>query len=86
MTKPELIGVVAEEHGVSKAKMKAIADTLLSELCKEVLKSKESITFRGIGTFKFSERKARTGRNPQTGAEMQIQAKKSVKFVLSKSF
>lgn len=55
------------------------------ETTKETLAKKESIQLIGFGTFSISERSARTGRNPQTGKEIQIAAKNVAKFKAGKA-
>ena len=79
MNKAELVAAVAEKAGLSKkdaeASVKAFTDVIAEEL-----KKGEKVTLVGFGTFEVSERAARTGRNPQTGAEMKIAASKAPKF------
>lgn len=58
--------------------------SLLEGITKS-LKKGESITFVGFGTFKTSQRKARTGRNPQTGASIKIPRRRVVRFSVGKS-
>lgn len=62
------------------ATLKALAVTL-----RDILKEGESINLPGIGTFKVVERAARTGRNPRTGEQISIPARRQVKFTASKS-
>ena len=75
MNKADLVAAMAEKAGVSKkdaeASLKAFTDVVAEEL-----KKGEKIQLVGFGTFEVSERAARTGRNPQTGAEMTIAASK----------
>ena len=84
MNKQELVSAMAEKSGLTKADsdklLKAFEETL-----KESLGKGESIQLIGFGTFSVSERSARTGRNPQTGKEIQIAAKKVVKFKAGKA-
>lgn len=84
MNKQELVSAMAEKSGLTKADsdklLKAFEETL-----KETLGKGESIQLIGFGTFSVSERAARTGRNPQTGKEIQIAAKKVVKFKAGKA-
>jgi len=83
MTKAEFVASVAEKTGTTKA---AAAEAVEAFICTvtEALKAGDKITFPGFGTFSVSERAARKGRNPQTGAEIQIAASKSGKFVAGK--
>ena len=84
MNKTELVSAMAEKTGLSKkdaeAALKAFTDVVAEEL-----KKGEKIQLVGFGTFEVSERAARTGRNPQTGAEMTIPASKSRKFKAGKA-
>nr|WP_319401293.1 HU family DNA-binding protein [uncultured Carboxylicivirga sp.] len=79
MNKSELVSAIAEASGLTKADSeKALNAT--TEAIKNTLAKGESIQLIGFGTFSISERSARTGRNPQTGKEIQIAAKKVAKF------
>ena len=84
MNKADLVAAMAEKAGVSKkdaeASLKAFPDVVAEEL-----KKGEKIQLVGFGTFEVSERAARTGRNPQTGAEMTIAASKAPKFKAGKA-
>ena len=84
MNKADLVAAMAEKAGVSKkdaeASLKAVTDVVAEEL-----KKGEKIQLVGFGTFEVSERAARTGRNPQTGAEMTIAASKAPKFKAGKA-
>ncbi len=79
MTKQEFVNAIAEESGLSKADTEK-ALTATTEAIKNALAKGESVQLIGFGTFSVSERAARTGRNPQTGKEIQIAAKKVAKF------
>lgn len=79
MNKTQLIDAVAEKAGLSKADAKKALDAVLCSIT-EAVKGGDKVTLVGFGTFSVSERAARTGRNPQTGATIEIAAKKSVKF------
>ena len=74
MTRPELIDAVAEKTGQSRKDvedvLRAAEDTIAA-----TLKKREKVTLTGFGTFEVRHRKARTGRNPQTGATIQIPGK-----------
>ena len=84
MNKTELVAAMAEKAQISKkdaeAALKAFTDVVAEEL-----KKGEKIQLVGFGTFEVSERAARTGRNPQTGAEMKIAASKAPKFKAGKA-
>jgi nucleoid DNA-binding protein len=64
----------------SKKEAQAAVDAIFSGITK-TLKKKQAVTLVGFGTFKVAKRKARTGRNPQTGAAIKIKAKAVPKFV-----
>lgn len=84
MSKTELIAAMAEKSGLSKKDAGAALDAMLDSV-KESLAKGEAVQIIGFGTFDVSERAARTGRNPQTGEEMEIAASKSVKFKSGKA-
>lgn len=83
MTKQELVAKMAEDAGISK---KAAEDALNSFMngVKGALGSGNSVSLVGFGTFGVSHRNARTGRNPQTGAEIKIPARKVPTFKAGK--
>ena len=84
MNKTELVAAMAEQAGISKkdaeAALKAFTDVVASEL-----KANGKVQLVGFGTFEVSERAAREGRNPQTGAAMTIAASKAPKFKAGKA-
>ncbi|MBL7685189.1 MAG: HU family DNA-binding protein, partial [Deltaproteobacteria bacterium] len=69
MTKADLIAQVAKETRLSKAAAEKAINSVTSTIGR-CLKKKDKITLTGFGTFMVSKRKARKGRNPQTGAEI----------------
>ena len=79
MNKAELIEAIASESGLSKADAKRALDAFVSSTTKS-LKKGDSGALVGFGSFSISARAARKGRNPQTGKEIKIAAKKVVKF------
>ena len=79
MNKGELISAMAEKTGLSKADSEKALNAFM-ESATECVKSGDKLTLIGFGTFSVSERSARKGRNPQTGKEIDIPAKKVVKF------
>ncbi len=84
MNKTELIAAIAEKAELSKKDsekaLKAFVDVVAEELKKD-----HKVQLVGFGTFEVSERSARTGRNPQTGEEMEIAACKAPKFKAGKA-
>ncbi len=79
MNKAELIEGIAQESGLSKADAKRALDAFVSTTTN-VLKSGGKLSLVGFGSFSTSQRHERKGRNPQTGAEITIAAKKVAKF------
>ena len=79
MNKAELIDAIAAEAGLSKADAKKALDAFVTAT-GNALKSGDRLSLVGFGSFSVSKREARTGRNPQTGKEIQIAAKNVVKF------
>tara|TARA_Y100000589_G_scaffold3897_3_gene3486 strand:+ start:1625 stop:1897 length:273 start_codon:yes stop_codon:yes gene_type:complete len=79
MNKAELIDGIAQESGLSKADAKRALDAFVSTTTN-VLKSGGKLSLVGFGSFSTSQRPERKGRNPQTGAEITIAAKKVAKF------
>jgi len=79
MNKAQLIDSIASEAGLTKADAKKALDAFI-KVTGNALKEGGRVALVGFGSFSVSERSARTGRNPQTGQEIQIPAKKVVKF------
>ena len=79
MNKAELIEAIASESGLSKADAKRALDAFVSSTTNS-LKKGDRVALVGFGSFSISARAARKGRNPQTGKEIKIAAKKVVKF------
>lgn len=83
MNKAELIAKIAEDTGVTKTQANAALDSFVEAVTK-TLKGGGKVTMVGFGTFSVSKRKARKGRNPQTGAEINIKARKVARFKAGK--
>ncbi|MEX2514963.1 MAG: HU family DNA-binding protein [Candidatus Paceibacterota bacterium] len=79
MNKAELIDEIASKAGLSKADAKKALEGFTNATTR-ALKKGDRISLIGFGSFSISKRSARTGRNPQTGKEIQIAAKNVVKF------
>lgn len=79
ITQAELIAKVSEKTNQSKAATKATIEAA-AEAIKGYAKNGQAVPFPGLGTFKPTDRAARTGRNPITGAEIEIQAKRVLTF------
>jgi len=84
MNKAELIEQVVSQTGLTKRTSGKAVDTVVSAI-SDCLTRGEKVTLVGFGTFGVRRRKARTGRNPQTGETIQIPAKKVPKFVPGKN-
>ena len=82
MNKGDLVNEVAKVVNTKK-EARAAVDCVFSAITK-ALKKKDTVTLIGFGTFKVTQRKARKGRNPGTGEEIKIKAKKVPKFVPGK--
>lgn len=83
MNKGDLVNEVAKVVRTKKQAQETV-DCVFSTITK-ALKKKEPVTLVGFGTFKVGNRKARIGRNPRTGQEIRIKAKKVPKFVPGKT-
>ena len=83
MNKGDLVNEVAKVVNTKKEAQAAV-DCILSSIT-QALKKKGGVTLVGFGTFKVSKRKARKGRNPQTGAEIKIKAKNVPRFLPGKA-
>ena len=79
MNKAELIDAIAGESKLSKADSKKALDAFVTATTK-ALKKGDRVALVGFGSFSIAKRAARKGRNPQTGKEIKIAAKKVVKF------
>lgn len=84
MNKTELISAMAEKAELSKKDAEK-ALTTFTNIVADTLVDGDRVSITGFGTFEVVERAARTGRNPQTGESIQIQASKSPKFKAGKA-
>ena len=84
MNKSELIDAIAESADLSKAAAGRALDAAV-EAITNTLKSDDSVSLVGFGTFSVKDRAARTGRNPQTGAPIEISAAKIPSFKAGKA-
>ncbi|MCJ7540529.1 MAG: HU family DNA-binding protein [Desulfobacterales bacterium] len=83
MNKADIVNEIAKVVKTKKDAQAAM-DCVLSSIAK-ALENGDSVSLVGFGTFKVAERKARKGRNPQTGEEIDIKASKVPKFVAGKT-
>jgi DNA-binding protein HU-beta len=79
MNKADLIDRIAAGSGISKTQAAGAIDTTVESITS-ALKKGDRVALIGFGTFSLSQRKARNGRNPQTGATIKIAARKVAKF------
>lgn len=84
MNKQQLIAKIAEDVGITKAAASHAVESFFDGVVKS-LKKGQPITFVGFGTFKTAQRKARTARNPQTGAAIKIPKRRVVRFSAGKA-
>lgn len=82
MNKGDIINEVAQVVGTKKQAQEAV-DCVFATITS-ALKKHDTVTLIGFGTFKVAQRKARTGRNPQTGKKIMIKAQKVPRFVPGK--
>ncbi|MBN2753691.1 MAG: HU family DNA-binding protein [Candidatus Goldbacteria bacterium] len=83
MTKSQMIAAIAEESKQSKKEVNAVLDAF-NEVVIKTLKKEKKVKLQGLGILAVKNRKARMGRNPATGAEIKIPAKRVVKFRVAK--
>ena len=84
MTKAKLVEKAAKDAGISKAAANAALDSAIDGITKALKKKDGKVTLVGFGTFSKVRRKARKGRNPQTGEAIKIKARNAVKFTPGK--
>ena len=84
MNKQDLIAKIARDAELSKAAAGAAVESFIDGITRALRKG-DSITFVGFGTFKTAQRKARTARNPQTGAAIKIPRRRVVRFSAGKA-
>lgn len=85
MNKSELIDALADKTGHTKVDLNKTLDALL-DIIESAVAAGDKVQLVGFGTFESLERAARTGRNPQTGAALQIPASVTPKFTPGKAF
>ena len=85
MTKQDIINHVSEQASLSRSKAEEAVETVI-ELIKDSLRQGESVILRRFGTFQVKQKTKRVGRNPKTGEEAEISARKVVRFKSGKHF
>ena len=83
MTKADLVEAVARATELSKKQSEAIVDTMLDKLTQSLRRS-EGVELRGFGSFRIRRRGSRQGRNPKTGRQVAVPAKRVVYFKMGK--
>jgi DNA-binding protein HU-beta len=84
MNKHDVAAKIAKDTGITKTNAAAVIDSMIDGITKS-LKKGDSVSFVGFGTFKVSNRKARTARNPQTGAAINIPKRRVPRFTAGKA-
>lgn len=84
MRKPELASAIADETGLSRDKASEIITAFTDQVSAAAARG-DDVTLIGFGTFNVRKREARSGRNPQTGAPIQITASRTVGFKAGKA-
>ncbi len=79
MTKSDIIDAICEENRFSKRESAKITETML-DIIKETLENGENVKLSGFGSFNIQHKRARRGRNPQTGEEITISARRILSF------
>lgn len=84
MNKQEVVSKIAKDTGITKTTAAAAVDSLIDSITRS-LKKGDAVSFVGFGTFKVSNRKARTARNPQTGDAIKIPKRRVPRFSAGKA-
>lgn len=84
MKKSELVAALANTTGITQKNISKVLEAFITTVT-ETLKKGDDVILIGFGTFKVSERKARTGRNPKTGLPLEIKASKVTNFKAGKA-
>jgi DNA-binding protein HU-beta len=85
MRKSEIVEQIAKDAGISRAAATKALNSFLDQIKKALKKKDGKFTLVGFGTFRKTRRKARKGRNPQTGEQIKIKASNTVKFNVSQT-
>jgi DNA-binding protein HU-beta len=84
MNKQDVVAKIAKDTGITKTAAAAAVDSLIDGITRS-LKKGDAVSFVGFGTFKVSNRKARTARNPQTGDAIKIPKRRVPRFSAGKA-
>ncbi len=85
MNRQELVQQIAQQTGQTQTAVSEVLNSFVSSV-QDAVASGDKVTLVGFGTFEAAERAARIGRNPQTGAPLNIAASKTPKFSAGKAF
>jgi DNA-binding protein HU-beta len=85
MNSKELVAMVAKNTGITKKNVNLVLDDIKATIAQTVA-SGEKVVLVDFGVFETTKRKARKGRNPKTGEELEIEAKKVVSFSAGRGF
>jgi len=84
MNKQEIVAKIAKDTGITKVTAAAAVESLIDGITRS-LKKGNAVSFVGFGTFKTANRKARTARNPQTGADIMLPKRRVPRFSAGKA-
>jgi DNA-binding protein HU-beta len=84
MNKQEIVAKIAKDTGMTKTSAAAALESIIDGITKSLRKG-NPVSFVGFGTFKTANRKARTARNPQTGAAIKIPKRRVARFTVGKA-
>ena len=84
MNKQDVVAKIAKDTGITKTSAAAVIESIIDGITRS-LKKGDPVSFVGFGTFKISNRKARSARNPQTGAAIKIPKRRVPRFTAGKA-
>lgn len=84
MNKQDIVAKIAKDAGITKTNAAAAVESLIDGITRS-LKKGDAVSFVGFGTFKVSNRKARTARNPQTGEAIKVPKRRVPRFTAGKA-
>ena len=84
MNKQDVVAKIAKDTGITKTSAAAVIELIIDGITRS-LKKGDPVSFVGFGTFKISNRKARSARNPQTGAAIKIPKRRVPRFTAGKA-
>ena len=84
MNRQDVVAKIAKDTGITKTNAAAVVESIIDGITRS-LKKGDPVSFVGFGTFKISNRKARTARNPQTGAAIKVPKRRVPRFTAGKA-